>query len=409
MGWTKRDNGRSYDSLNGYSTIIGFCPEKFWITPRKTGNAMEADAGVQLINHSSILKEAGLQVRVVIRDEDSSMISARLIAKIAVIGAIHIKKHTIHFSNEALHEELVDLFQKYASNSSKFSIAASSQSNESFNNIVANKAHKNKCLSTSAACDIRVAEAVCVKNDGEKRKETVKDKNEQHEGITYESNCGINKFNNYVRKDCDSNNNNIILEDETNVVYFDIKTTGFAANVHILQIAAICNYQIFNVYVYTKSEISTSASAVTQLYHKHGDLYHRNKKVESLIFSDALESFKQFSFNLSNGRKKCLLVAHNASFDVPRLLGAVINAKLLGTLDLIAGFADTLTLFRSVLIDRKGPGQFKLENVSKDFLQICDNDQQSFHDAAYDVVILQKLTETLKLESKLFNANETCD
>ncbi|CAD6210607.1 GSCOCG00010921001-RA-CDS, partial [Cotesia congregata] len=52
MGWTKRGNGRSYDSLNGYSTII-----------------------VQLVNHSTILKEAGLQVRVIIGDKDSSMIA----------------------------------------------------------------------------------------------------------------------------------------------------------------------------------------------------------------------------------------------------------------------------------------------------------------------------------------------
>lgn len=77
-----------------------FCREKFWITLLGTASAkkcdlgcsksdhdcrlnfygsakaMEADAGVQLINHSSILKETGLQVRVIIGDEDSSMIAA---------------------------------------------------------------------------------------------------------------------------------------------------------------------------------------------------------------------------------------------------------------------------------------------------------------------------------------------
>jgi len=41
------------------------------------------------------------------------------------------------------------------------------QENESFNNIVANKTHKNKYLSRSVACDFRVANSVCVKNDGE--------------------------------------------------------------------------------------------------------------------------------------------------------------------------------------------------------------------------------------------------
>lgn len=41
------------------------------------------------------------------------------------------------------------------------------QENESFNNIVANKTHKNKYFSRSVAYDFRVANSVCVKNDGE--------------------------------------------------------------------------------------------------------------------------------------------------------------------------------------------------------------------------------------------------
>ncbi|CAG5073416.1 Protein of unknown function [Cotesia congregata] len=95
MGWTKRGNGRSYDSLNGYSTIIGFLSGKIldYATKNRkcdlghkkdhdcrlnfhsSAKAMEAAAGVQLVNHSTILKEAGLQVRVIIGDKDSSMIA----------------------------------------------------------------------------------------------------------------------------------------------------------------------------------------------------------------------------------------------------------------------------------------------------------------------------------------------
>jgi len=77
------------------------------------------------------------------------------------------EKHTINLSDQALYQELVQFYNKYAANAHKFSMLASSQANESFNNIVANKAHKNKCLSRSAACDFRVANSVCVKNDGE--------------------------------------------------------------------------------------------------------------------------------------------------------------------------------------------------------------------------------------------------
>lgn len=211
-----------------------------------------------------------------------------------------------------------------------------------------------------------------------------------------------------ISPDEHSDNNNNISEDEANIVYFDIETTGFAADAHILQIAAVCDDQTFNAYIHTTKNISASASAVTQLRHVHGDLFHREEKVDTLKISDALKSFEKFLFDLSEGKRKCLLVAHNASFDAPRLLRAVENASVVGVLSLISGFADTLALFRKTFTDRKGPGQFKLETLSKDFLQPRD-DQQSFHDAAYDVSVLQTLVRTLKLESKLLTSYKTCN
>ena len=267
MGWTKRGNGRSYDSLNGYAVIIGFLSGKIHdyttrnrkcrmcalghdksdhdcrVNYQGSAKGMEADAGVQLINHSDILKEAKLQVRVIIGDEDSSMISAvrkdrpditfykladknhlaknftrelyemqPMFKELKKKGAIsHIKKcfayavaqnkgnsdrlarelrripghlfgqhencgfwcklkekHTVEFSDNDLLEKLEQFFNKYATNAGKFSVAASSQTNESFNNVMAHKAHKNHCLSTNGACDFRAADAVCVLNDGEK-------------------------------------------------------------------------------------------------------------------------------------------------------------------------------------------------------------------------------------------------
>ncbi|XP_011699072.1 PREDICTED: uncharacterized protein LOC105456595 [Wasmannia auropunctata] len=100
MGWSKRGNGRSYDSLNGYGAIIGFLSEQildFSTHNRKckkcdmghssiehdcrknfkgSAKAMEADAHAELVNRSNILKEAGLSVRVLIGDEDSSTIAS---------------------------------------------------------------------------------------------------------------------------------------------------------------------------------------------------------------------------------------------------------------------------------------------------------------------------------------------
>lgn len=268
MGWSKRGNGRSYDSLNGYGTIIGFLSGKildYATRNRKctlcdlghtnmdhdcrknfegSAKAMEAHAGAALINNSDILKTVGLKVRVVIGDEDSSTISAvrkenaKTIYKLAdknhliknfgkelyelqktckelnKKGAIqHLKKcfsyaiaqnkgrsaelanilrsipdhvfdrheqcgkwckreddfktPTITFNEEMLYSKLSSIFYKYADNAEKFSIAASSQANESFNNVIAHKAPKNVCYSRSAAADFRVASAVCSKNDGE--------------------------------------------------------------------------------------------------------------------------------------------------------------------------------------------------------------------------------------------------
>lgn len=121
MGWSKRGNGRSYDSLNGYGTFIGFLTGKildFGTRNRKcrscdkgrekerhdcrknfTGSAkaMEPDVGASLINNSAILKEAGLNVRVMIGDEDSSTIAnvrrgnSQKIFKLA--DRNHVRKH----------------------------------------------------------------------------------------------------------------------------------------------------------------------------------------------------------------------------------------------------------------------------------------------------------------------------
>lgn len=79
MGWTKRGNGRSYDSLNGCGTIIGFLSGKILDYAarnikcrrcdvgypqndhpchknlQKSAKAMEADAGADLVNNSNVL------------------------------------------------------------------------------------------------------------------------------------------------------------------------------------------------------------------------------------------------------------------------------------------------------------------------------------------------------------------
>lgn len=100
MGWSKRGNGRQYDSLDVYGAIIGFMSKKvldFGTRNRKcaacdhgvskdmhdcrfyfvgSAKAMESDLNTQLVNRSSILAKENLQVRITFGNEDSSTIAA---------------------------------------------------------------------------------------------------------------------------------------------------------------------------------------------------------------------------------------------------------------------------------------------------------------------------------------------
>jgi len=53
------------------------------------------DAGTQLINHSQVLKDVGLKVRVVIDDEDSSTIAAVRKENSEVIYKLADKNHLV--------------------------------------------------------------------------------------------------------------------------------------------------------------------------------------------------------------------------------------------------------------------------------------------------------------------------
>ncbi|CAD6232756.1 GSCOCG00012233001-RA-CDS [Cotesia congregata] len=139
MGWSKRGNGRSYDSLNGYGTVIGFLSKKildFSSRNRKcrlcdlghkkddhdcrknfegSAKAMEPDVGAQLLNNSTILQNASVSARVLIGDEDSSTIAnvrrniREKIFKLA--DKNHLNKH---FVNElyGLQKQFTEIKQK---------------------------------------------------------------------------------------------------------------------------------------------------------------------------------------------------------------------------------------------------------------------------------------------------------
>lgn len=95
MGWSKRGNGKAYNSQNGYGAIIGLLSGKVLDYRTRNRNcamcakghdptdhrchrnldgsakAMEGDAAADLINQSEFLEKEGMSVRGVIGDEDA--------------------------------------------------------------------------------------------------------------------------------------------------------------------------------------------------------------------------------------------------------------------------------------------------------------------------------------------------
>jgi len=351
----------------------------------------------------------------------------------------HSKKQKIIFKNPALYDQLTTMFSKYAKNAHKFSIAASSQANESFNNIMAHKAPKNICYSRSESCCYRLASAVCTKNDGEsyltdvekklllspgkhtkffasqldkirkkrslksklpstkyrrnllvRERENLRKKNESSEGVQYQSNCGFTENNedlNIFHETQFADLPTILLSADTcTIVYFDLETSGFHKYDEILQIAAKCD-RTFCVYVNPTKDINAHAFRHTGLQNIAGELFLHGKKVLSVPLKNALDAFQQF-LNLFS--KPCLLVAHNAGFDTTHLLRAILKHSMIADFKIIAGFSDTLELFKKHFPKRKGEGKFKLCELAKDYLNI--NSNESFHEALYDVEILEKLS-----------------
>ena len=542
MGWSKRGNGWSYDSLNGYAAIIGFLSHKvldFTTRNRQcylcdkghkkhdhdcrknfegSAKAMEASAGAQLVNESKILQEVDLHVRVVIGDEDSSTIAAirkgtknkvhkladnnhlvknfgnelydiaksfKELNKPGVIA--HLKKcfsyaisqnknstenlsrtignipdhmfnkhencgswckrenqdslQTFVLQDPDLYDKLVDFFTKYARNAAKFSVAASSQANESLNSVIASKAPKSRCYSKSESADYRVACAVLAKNEGDIGLLAVKKKlgvtpgfftskfcinsdklrkyksmkkvlkkyklrrleltairknmrktKEKKEGITYQRNSGINL-------DPDTEIQTFSYE----VVYFDLETSGFAMSDDILQIAAICKDREFNVYINPTQSIPSNVTKVNSLSVIRNKLCYKGVEVNAMNLRDALLSFSEFLKSVSSS---CILVAHNGyRFDFPRLINATVNTKLIDDYSMVIKCSDTIHLFKKTLPERQGPGALCLLNLARNYLNLTD--ESEFHEALFDVKTLRDLVVVISNENLLFTNSKS--
>lgn len=81
---------------------------------------MEADAGIQLIIHNDILRKVGLQVKVIIGAEDSSMIAA--VRRVSPNITVH-KLADKHYLSKNFSNELYKIRETYSQLSQKGAIA----------------------------------------------------------------------------------------------------------------------------------------------------------------------------------------------------------------------------------------------------------------------------------------------
>ncbi|XP_077278047.1 uncharacterized protein LOC143906120 [Temnothorax americanus] len=130
-------------------------------------------------------------------------------------------------------------------------------------------------------------------------RDLLKKTNEKAEGVQYQSNWAFNEVMNHIDKSSEK-----ISEASTNIVYFDLETTGFGCNADILQIAAQKDEEKFNVYIKSSKEISAQATETTGLHKINGNLYLRDKILETTEMTEALKLFQDRIFGHISGIQK---------------------------------------------------------------------------------------------------------
>ncbi|KAL7401677.1 hypothetical protein ABVT39_003133 [Epinephelus coioides] len=168
----------------------------------------------------------------------------------------------------------------------------------------------------------------------------------------------------------------------SNIVFFDLETTGLDPGCHIIQLSAVCGERAFNAYILPCRPISPRASELTGLTQSRGKLYRRGIPLDAVFLRDALNAF----INFLSSCRPVLLAAHNAKeFD------ALILARVLRRYSLwlhfqqvVSGFVDTLLLSRNLF---RGLSSYSLESLAEYFLH-RDYDA---HDALEDAKILKEL------------------
>ncbi|EFN66425.1 DNA polymerase III polC-type [Camponotus floridanus] len=129
------------------------------------------------------------------------------------------------------------------------------------------------------------------------------------------SNVAFEKRSNNEKSSLNEVIENTDLKEDYKMVVFDLETSGRKKNSDILQLAAIVQENVFSVYVTPTQDVDKFASEINGLHNIGRELYLRNEKLLTLSMVDALQAFYAFLCKVGKS-KKCILIAHNASFDI---------------------------------------------------------------------------------------------
>ncbi|XP_066590805.1 uncharacterized protein [Prorops nasuta] len=385
---------------------------------------------VQLITKNELFDKENVEVNVLIGDDDSSTISAvrreashpiekwsdinHCVKTIEAIVPHAFGNHShcadwckgsscelyVHhnlpngkpLTDDKLKERLTSIFHRFASNAKKIAPCASTQTNESVNNIVASKNPKSKHYSASESFSFRTAAAVCQKNVGTHYGAKVlqrlclnpgtetetyrlkKDKKRALKAATikeikykkrkYELKKTRSSRNSaYTRKEGDSYksggflvDNDEILENafeisdkianinSCKIVVYDLETSGLSMSDEILQISASTDKSTFNTYIIPSKTISKSASSITGLHLENGDVYHNEDKIAAIPAQTAAGQFLDF---LEKFDCPVILLAHNGTtylpnVDTSKLHNAVNDVDALKKLFIAIGITDDI-------------------------------------------------------------------
>lgn len=213
-------------------------------------------------------------------------------------------------------------------------------------------------------------------------------KNECLEGTTYETDIGLFNALDIPVPIADIDN-----ELSSIIVFFDLETSGFSAKADILQIAAKYEKYEFCIYIKPTMKINEKASMVNGLRYIDGNLQLYGQILITSSLFDAMVSFYQFLYRFN---RKCILTAHNCSFDYPRIMAAAKKMHMDNHFQsVVLGFADTIPLIKKCT-QLKGKGNNKLKSLADKF----GIEASQVHDAVHDVRILEKIVQKLEIVDK---------